>query len=271
VFGKAYNDVKAVDAIAGICALGEALKVNTSLQKLDLRYAYLQEEGAYVFGDMLRVNTSLKVLNLESAQAGIASFCHMLSGVLHNPDLVVTLPFIELSACYCHPAWKREGLAIPRNQAMWFLMKIMEGGGVSELRPYFKLRCHVMSLVLNAAAACPNFGRRSAQFHYLQPPAQLGITPSKRLLELVSGPPKLFPPWCREDQRLRQLCCCCPLSTLAARLVRVNDRHEGHRIVESRATALILKRCFSVFAWWVWNTTFDSGSSRSSRWPSAFQ
>ena len=133
-----------------------------------------------------------------------------------------------------------------------------------------QLRCHVMSLVLNAAAACPNFGRRSAQFHYLQPPAQLGITPSKRLLELVSGPPKLFPPWCREDQRLRQLCCCCPLSTLAARLVRVNDRHEGHCIVESRATALILKRCFSVFAWWVWNTFFDSYSAHPSRWTTAF-
>jgi hypothetical protein len=36
VFCKAYNDVQAEDAIAGICALGEALKVNTSLQKLDL-------------------------------------------------------------------------------------------------------------------------------------------------------------------------------------------------------------------------------------------
>ena len=180
-------------------------------------------------------------------------------------------------------------------------MKVLEGGDkVRELRPYFKvsnarlqkieplasrpvspcvherkaafltscsmqLRCHIMSLVLNAAAACPNFGRRSAQFHYLQPPAQLGITPSKRLLELVSRQP-----WCREDQRLRQLCCCCPLSTLAARLVRVNDRHEGHCIVESRATALILKRCFSVFAWWVWNTFFDSYSAHPSRWTTAF-
>jgi hypothetical protein len=125
-----------------------------------------------------------------------------------------------------------------------------------------QLRCHIMFLVLNAAAACPNFGHRSAQFHYLQPPAQLGITPSKRLLELVSQQPRCLnsPP-----QRLRQLCCCSLLSTLAARLVRANNRHEGQRIVESRATALILKRCFSVFAWWAWNTFFGGYSSRPSR------
>jgi hypothetical protein len=229
----------------------------------------------------------------------------MLSGILHNPNLVdVTLPDLCPFQCYRHPAWKREGLAIPSNQVLFFLSSTQNNmrNVVRDLRRFFKvsnarlqkteslascpvspcvherraafltfcsmqLRCHIMFLVLNAAAACPNFGRRSAQFHYLQPPAQLGITPSKRLLELVSQQP-----WCLglPPQRLRQLCCCSPLSTLAARLVRVNDRHEDHRIVESRATALILKRCFSVFAWWVWNTFFNSYSSHPSRWTTAF-
>jgi hypothetical protein len=107
------------------------------------RNACLQEEGAYAFGDMLRANTSLKVLNLVSdftrsfcacdvIASCVAQLCfritsfrrapgqalqafvtgHMISGILHNPNLVATLPFIDMRACYFHPAWQREGLAI---------------------------------------------------------------------------------------------------------------------------------------------------------------
>ncbi len=74
-----------------------------------------------------------------------------------------------------------------------------------------------MSLVLNAAAACPIFAPRSARAHYLQPPASLGFTLSQRSLELAS-----LQLWCRNSkQRVLLLCCCsCHMSTLAVRLAR---------------------------------------------------
>jgi len=69
------------------------------------------------------------------------------------------------------------------------------------------------------AAACPIFGRRCVHAHYLQPPAQLGIGPSQRRLELAS-----LPQWHRDNQRLPLLCCSCPLSLVAYRLARVTGR-----------------------------------------------
>jgi hypothetical protein len=54
----------------------------------------------------------------------------------------------------------------------------------SEMQP------HVVSCVLNAAAACPVFGRRTARAHYSQPPPQPAFKLPPRLLELAP----LLPP-----------------------------------------------------------------------------
>jgi hypothetical protein len=95
-----------------------------------------------------------------------------------------------------------------------------------------------MSLVLNAAAACPAFIRRCAPVSALQ---QLEIRPSQRLLDFA-----LQPQWCYARQRVRLLCCNSPLSTLACRLARAADRHEYHSSFEGAVIALIVKRCYSV-------------------------
>jgi hypothetical protein len=100
-----------------------------------------------------------------------------------------------------------------------------------------------MCLVLNAAAACAVFGRRTARAHYLQPPPQLGFKVSQRLLELAS-----LQPWCHGNkQRARLLCCCHPLSNLALRLAREVDREGGCRLQWS-AVARIMARCLAVAA-----------------------
>jgi hypothetical protein len=100
-----------------------------------------------------------------------------------------------------------------------------------------------MCLVLNAAAACPDFGRRTARAHYLQPPPQLAFKLPPRLLELAS-----LQPWCHGNkQRVRLLCCCRPLSTLAIRLAREVDREGGCRLQWS-AVARIMARCLAVCA-----------------------
>ena len=105
---------------------------------------------------------------------------------------------------------------------------------------------HITSVVLNAAAACPIFDRRSV--HYLQPPAPLAFTLSPRALELA-----LLQPWCRDNtQRAQLLCCCCPLSTLAFRLPRAVNRCDSERDLERSATARIMRRCFGILAWRRW-------------------
>jgi hypothetical protein len=79
--------------------------------------------------------------------------------------------------------------------------------------------------------------------HYLQPPPQLGFNLPERLLELAS-----LQPWCHSSkQRLRLLCCCCPLSTLAFRLVYQVNRERGGRL-QCSAVACIMARCLSVSA-----------------------
>jgi hypothetical protein len=101
--------------------------------------------------------------------------------------------------------------------------------------------------VSNIAAACPIFGRRCVHAHYLQPPAQLGIGPSQRRLELAS-----LPQWHRDNQRLPLLCCSCPLSLVAYRLARVTGRQESHGktvLFHGRCMAVIKKRCLSNAAW----------------------
>ena len=99
-----------------------------------------------------------------------------------------------------------------------------------------------MSLVSNIAAACPIFGRRSMHAHYLQPPALLGISPSQHSLELASLPQR-----CRYNQRLRLLCCSCPLSLVAYRLACVID-HEGNCNFDRKAVAYIFKCSLGIFA-----------------------
>jgi hypothetical protein len=96
--------------------------------------------------------------------------------------------------------------------------------------------------VANIAAACPIFGHRIMHAHYLQPPAQLGIAPSQRSLELAS-----LPQWCHDDQRLRMLCCCSPLSFVAYRLASVIG-HEDACNFQRQAIVFIIKRSLSIFA-----------------------
>ena len=111
--------------------------------------------------------------------------------------------------------------------------------------PALQLRVsHIMCLVLNAAAACPDFGRRTARAHYLQqPPPQLAFKLPPRLLELAS-----LQPWCLgSKQRLRLLCCCRPLSTLVSRLACEVDR-EGCCRLQWSAVARIMARCLAVSA-----------------------
>ncbi len=89
----------------------------------------------------------------------------------------------------------------------------------------FAARQHLL-FVLNAAAAFPDFGRRTARAHYLQPPPQLSFKLPPRLIELAS-----LQPWCYGNkQRVRLLCCCRPLSTLTIRFAHEVDREGGCRL-----------------------------------------
>ena len=105
----------------------------------------------------------------------------------------------------------------------------------------------IASLVLNAAAACHVFGPRSVRAHYLQPPAQLlppGFALSQRSLDRAS-----LQSWCHGNtQRAQLLCFCCPLSTLASRLARADNRRQVNRSLEIRVVACIMRRCFSGYA-----------------------
>jgi hypothetical protein len=124
----------------------------------------------------------------------------------------------------------------------------MEYDFISDLQWLVK-RCLIPTLVLNAAAACPIFGLRSARAHYLQPPAQLGLTLSQRSLDRV--PLQL---WCRDNkQRVSLMCCSCLLSILAFRLAR--DVRSEHWVVGN-----IMRRCFSVYALRLLIDQFDHNS-----------
>lgn len=112
--------------------------------------------------------------------------------------------------------------------------------------------------MLNAAAACPVFDRRSLRAHYRRPPAQLVFTLAQRALELAS-----LQPWCRNNaQRARLLCRSCPLSTLAFRMCRAFNRRASNRSFEVGAMAHVMKRCFGILAWRLW-TGFKRGRAAS--------
>jgi hypothetical protein len=103
-----------------------------------------------------------------------------------------------------------------------------------------------MSLVLNAAAACPIFGRCPVRALGLQPHALLSIAPSQRLLQQLES----LQLQCRRSQRLQLVCCGCPLSTVAFRLACANDGVSFS--VQRTAAALVMRRCLSGFAWRHW-------------------
>ena len=127
--------------------------------------------------------------------------------------------------------------------------------------PVLQLR-HILCLVLNAAAACPVFGRRTARAHYLQPPPQLAFKLPPRLLELAALQPSCH----GNKQRLRMLIICRPLSVVAFRLARATGRHEGHRAVELRAIAHIMARGIRMLASRLWTgSTSDASRSRDQR------
>ena len=50
--------------IKGVKAIGEVLKVNTSLTELDFYQGYIGDEGIKAIGEALKVNTSLTKINL---------------------------------------------------------------------------------------------------------------------------------------------------------------------------------------------------------------
>jgi hypothetical protein len=104
-----------------------------------------------------------------------------------------------------------------------------------------------MSLILNAAAACPILGC-TRSIHRLQPPMKLGLTLSNSSLDLASLQPK-----CRgNSQRLRLMCCSRLLSILVWRLAGFTNRPEESSNIRSRATELIVRRCFSGLTWLLW-------------------
>ena len=107
-------------------------------------------------------------------------------------------------------------------------------------------RRHIMCLVLNAAAACPDFGRRTARAHYLQPPPQLRFPLSQHSLAIAS-----LQLWFRDNKQRGQLLCCSgALFDLVFRLARAANKQES-RFFEFEVCfiATIMRRCFSVYAW----------------------
>jgi hypothetical protein len=114
---------------------------------------------------------------------------------------------------------------------------------------------NTMSLVLNAAAACPIYGPRNVSAHYLQPPAQLEFRMSRHMLDLAS-----LHLWCGDNQhRMKMLSCCCPLAIVAFRLSRAAVSHKGHHRFHHRIVSLIMKKCLSGVAWRFWGETASDG------------
>ena len=138
-------------------------------------------------------------------------------------------------SCFRSIHWNQAGLYVPPNfhSDVWLpVLKLLRAARL------------MVSLVLNAAAACPIFGPRSMRAHYLQPPAQLGCMLPQRSLGFAS-----LQIWCHDNkQRVQLLCCCCPLSILAFCLARTVNGREGSRSFNHICSARIMKRCFSIAA-----------------------
>jgi hypothetical protein len=196
----------------GACALGHGLQSNC-LKILNLSFNQIGDAGAIGLGQGLQLNSSLQELNLAGNMLSVVGVSRIISCVLHNDevaDLYFDHPF---SSCCDHVAWMSEGLAVPPQEVV--------RKGWRAILPFLRRQknvCGTMCLVLNAAAACPVFCRRSVRAHYLQPSARLWAGLTQRSLESASWQQRSV--CCDIKSRLRLLCCCCPLSFLAFRLAR---------------------------------------------------
>jgi hypothetical protein len=81
----------------------------------------------------------------------------------------------------------------------------------------------------------------------LQPPPQLRFPLSQHSLAIAS----LLQLWfCGNKQRAQLLCCSGALFDMAFRLARAANKQESRFFEVQRCfTAVIMKRCFSVYAW----------------------
>ena len=55
----------------GASCLGELLKVNNSLQQLDMRYNDIREDGILSITDGLQHNNTLKILNVSGCEFSV--------------------------------------------------------------------------------------------------------------------------------------------------------------------------------------------------------
>ncbi len=227
----------------------------------------------------------------------VEGVCRFIAIMLHNPKRTLDqLQFDHMpSACAMHPAWRREGLPVPRKGkffasfAEWSSVLSCLSSSVRHVRTVHDATqmsrsilftsqtsictnsspqlsslsaklCHSMSLVLNAAAASLVFGRSGARARTLLPSAQFGFTMSQRSFELASLQ------WCRSPgsvtrkQHAWLVCCSCPLSMLASRLAHAVNWRESNRSFAHKAIARIMKQCFSVTARWLWYAHYAAGS-----------
>jgi hypothetical protein len=258
---------------AGCRALARALALNTRITSLDLAHTSVGPAGARVLFPALTHLTGLTYLNLHGANLQSSGASHLCNALAHLTAVAhlnlssvedvfsllrsVAESTIDLArfetlltaqdgsttalflADLCEHVCEQLNLPQPPDEVFILFQK-----GLAQVASFVvsQLRYrNSMSLVLNAAVACPVFSRQSVRAHYLQPAEQLKFKLSQRVLEIAS-----LQLWCRgKQQRLQILRSSCPLSILAWRLACAADRHEGHRNMEQRVAALIIKRCLS--------------------------
>jgi hypothetical protein len=77
----------------GAKAIGEALKVNTSLTSIDLCYSYIGDEGGKAIGEGLKVNTSLTSIDLQENNIGDEGARKIIKALetntLNSPDVLL--------------------------------------------------------------------------------------------------------------------------------------------------------------------------------------
>ena len=113
-------------------------------------------------------------------------------------------------------------------------MKPDQNTNVQPLAAPTSNRKHASPRLPSSAAPQQPQALLTARAHYLQPPPQLAFKLPPRLLELAS-----LQPWCHgNNQRLRLLIICRPLSVVAFRLARAINRREGSRSLELRAMGI---------------------------------
>jgi hypothetical protein len=263
---------------AGCRVLARALSLNTCITSLDLYNTSVGDGGARLLFSALTHLTGMTYLNLSNTgleSSGASQLCNALTHLTAMTALNVYYNKLtaddEARICGAAAAarmMRLETLCLGSDSfssaarlfgcEAWGQLKLPQPPDnivrKCSAPSYERLNCaplvlyvskisHAMSLLLNAAIRCPIFGR-CVRTLFLQPPAQLGLRLSQRWPDLTSLHLN-----CRGNQERQQLLIsCCPLSTLACRLARVADRHEGHLSIEHRVIALIMRRCFSIVA-----------------------